>query len=458
MTMQMNLSQMSGSEIGRAISEGLTDSISVCEYFLTRIETYEDPKVFLTVTKDRALKEATESQKRYKDGNQLGPLDGVPISWKDLFNMAGTKTTAGSELLRETPRIKQDAPVVANLAAAGMVCLGKVNLTEFAYSGLGLNPHYGTPFNPNDKVTPRAPGGSSSGSGVCVASGLSPCSMGTDTGGSVRIPAAFNGIVGFKTSEGHIDKTGVYPLSDTLDTVGPLTRSVEDAVHLNFAMRGLKSGTTLEGDLTRLTMVIPENIVLDDLEKAVGNNFDLCLDALSKAGVTIKIINLQALSEVQELTAKFGSITAAEAYFVHQARVDSELVDKMDSRVVDRIMGGKNMSAHDLVSLEQNRKRLIAELQGVLEGAMLVMPTTPIVAPEIAPLEADKEYFHKVNLMALRNTMLGNFLQTCGVAMPSGKDEKEMPTSILFSGFRGDEEKILSYSLSIEKALSGIIK
>ena len=448
------LSRASAAGIGRLLAGGALDPVEVTEFFLGRIDEAASRKVFLCVTGERAKREAEASRTRYREGRALGPLDGVPVSWKDLFDVAGSPTTAGSALFRDSAPAKRDAPVVANLAAAGMVSLGKVNLTEFAYSGLGLNPHYGTPANPHDATVARAPGGSSSGSGVSVASGLCPCSIGSDTGGSVRIPAAFNGIVGYKTSERRIDKTGVFPLSDTLDTVGPLAKSVEDVVLLDMAMRGEVATGVRRADLSVLTIVVPDNVVHDDLDDAVGANFEAAIDRLSRAGAKVVRRALPLLDEVQAVTKAHGSVTAAESYFAHKDRVDGPDCEKIDRRVVARILGGKRMSAYDLVVITRARKRLIRDLERDLDGGLLAMPTTPHTAPEIAPLEADDDLFHKTNLETLRNTMLGNFLATCGLALPSGRDAKGLPTSILFSAPWRADEMLLSYGLAIEPALA----
>lgn len=450
------LSHTTAAGIGRLIVSGATDPVEVAEHFLAEAAEAEKRNVYLCVTAARARREAEASLKRHREGRALGPLDGVPLSWKDLFDVAGSPTTAGSALWRDSEAVGQDAPVVANAAAAGMVCLGKVNLTEFAYSGLGLNPHYGSPANPHDAAVTRVPGGSSSGSGVSVAEGSSPCSIGTDTGGSVRIPAAFNGLVGYKTSERRIDKSAVFPLSDTLDTVGPLTRSVEDAVLLDMVLRGQITSGVRRADLSSLRLVVPESVVFEGIEDAVAANFERCIERLAEAGAGIERRRFSLLDEVEAVTAEHGSLTAAEAYFVHQARIDGHDCARIDRRVVARILGGKRMSSHDLLSVLHKRSRLIAAFGKELDGALLAMPTVVHTAPEAAPLEADDELFHEVNLKTLRNTMLGNFLATCGLALPSGSDARGLPTSILFSAPGGHDERLLSYGLAIESALSEV--
>lgn len=447
------LERRSAADIGRAIAGG-EDPVEVAELFLARIAADPEP-VFITVSADRARSEAAASRRRHADGRPLGPLDGVPVAWKDLFDVAGTPTTAGSALLRDAPPAAADATAVANAAAAGMVCLGKVNLTEFAYSGLGLNPHFGTPANPFDPATPRAPGGSSSGSAVGVARGLAPIAIGTDTGGSVRVPAAFNGLVGYKSSEGRIPKSGVLPLSPTLDTAGPLARSVEDCVLMDAALRGATTPSLSVPDAASLRIVVPSNMVLEDLEDAVAAGFEDALARLSRAGITIERRRLPMLDAMAEVTATHGSLTAAEAYWVHHDRVESADADRIDRRVVARILGGKRMSARDLVAIQQQRIVLGRALRAALDGALLAMPTVPHVAPEIAPLEADDALFHRVNLKTLRNTMLGNFFNTPGLALPTAVGGPGMPTSLLVSADPGRDERLLAAGVVIERCLAG---
>ncbi len=439
--------------IGRLIAGGLLDPRALVEVFLERIAA-ADPAVFITVTAERARAEAEAAAARAAARRPLSPLDGVPIAWKDLVDLAGTATTAGSALLRDAPPATADAPVARAAAAAGMVTLGKVNLTEFAYSGIGLNPHFGTPRNPRGQDAHRSPGGSSSGSGVAVAAGLAPVAIGTDTGGSVRIPASFNGVVGYKSSEGRIDKTGVMPLSDTLDTVGPLTLTVEDCVLVDCVLRGAVSSAVTRTAPSDLTVIVPTGFALDDLEEGVARAFEASLSRLSAAGVTVRERPLEAFAIAAEVTAAHGTVTAAEAYAFHRARIDGPDRERIDGRVVARIENGKRMSAHDLLMVQAGRRRAMARLAEEVGEAMIAMPTTPLVAPDIAPLEADVDRFHAVNLRALRNTMAGNFLNTPGCAIPNGADGNGMPTSFLLSALPGRDEAMLSAALALEPALA----
>lgn len=437
--------------IARAYRSGEATPVEVTECVLDRIARAKGDNVFITVTADRAMTEARQAEARYGRNEPLSALDGVPIGWKDIFDLAGTPTTGGSKLLGGGAARTIDMPCVARAAAAGMVSVGKLNMTELAYSGLGLNPHFGTPLNPNDRATPRSPGGSSSGCGAAVAARLVPCAVGSDTGGSVRIPAAFNGVVGYKTSTGRLDKTGLVPLARTYDTIGPLARSVEDCILVDMAMRGALDTPVRRSDLRSLTVIAPHNVVLDDAQAAVVENFDRTLDVLARQGVSVRRERVAVLDEIIEMNARHGTLTAAEAYTEYRDIVDSDKVEAIDRRVVRRIMDGKRMSANDVLSIQRGRTRLVAKFLAQLGDALLVMPTTPITAPEVAPLEADDEIFHKVNLLTLRNTMLGNILDLCGVALPNGRDGDGLPTSILFSAGRGEDERLLGYALEIER-------
>jgi aspartyl-tRNA(Asn)/glutamyl-tRNA(Gln) amidotransferase subunit A len=442
--------------IALAYRSGEAGPVELIDCVLDRIENAKGDNIFIAVTTERALSEARAAERRYRAGNPLSALDGVPIAWKDIIDIAGAKTTAGSKLWSGDPVKTQDLACAANAAAIGMVTVGKLNMTEMAYSGLGLNPHFGTPLNPNDRATPHSPGGSSSGCGAAVAAKLVPCAVGSDTGGSVRIPAAFNGVTGYKTSSGRIDTTGLVALSRTYDTIGPLARSVEDCILLDRAMRGAITAEARRSDLRALTVLAPSNVVMADTEDAVVANFERVLEVLAQAGVSIRRERVDVLDEIMELSARHGTLTAAEAYNEYRDVVDSEKVDLIDRRVVRRILDGKTMSANDLLSIQRGRQRLIPEFLRQLRGALLVMPTTPITAPEVAMLEADDETFHRVNLLTVRNTMLGNILELCGVAIPNGHDDRGMPTSVLFSAALGEDEELLSASLEIERVIASM--
>lgn len=433
--------------LARAYLAGDADPVRVTDVCLERAAAYREP-VFLSISAARARAEARAAARRIAAGRPASALDGVPIAWKDLFDVAGEVTTAGSALLRHNAPAKSDAPVVAQLAAAGMVCLGKVNLTEFAYSALGLNPHFGTPANAHDKAVRRVPGGSSSGSAVAVAAGLAPVAMGSDTGGSVRVPAAFNGLVGYKSSEGRIDKACVFPLSSTLDTVGPLARTVEDCILLDAAMRGALP--VVQRPLaSALRLVVDESLFLADCEPAVADAFEAALSRLARAGVRIERRAVPELGEAARIMAEHGTQTAVEAYQVHRERIEGSDVAAMDGRVVARILRGRAMTALDLLTVQEMRIKLARSLAASLDGAFLVGPTTPHVAPEIAPLDADPELFNAVNLKTLRNTMVGNYLNLPGVALPMASPSP-LPVSFLISAPADHDEAVLGAAAALE--------
>lgn len=436
--------------IALAYRSGEADPVEVTQCLLSRIEKSMDDRVFLEVVPERALAEAKTAAARYKAGRPLSPLDGVPVAWKDLYHVAGTRTTAGSILLKDSAPQTADMPCVANAVAAGTVTIGKLNMTEFAYSGLGLNPHFGTAFNPNDRETPRSPGGSSSGSGAAVASRLVPIAIGSDTGGSVRVPASYNGTVGFKTSTGRIDKTGIVPLAATYDTIGPLARSVEDCILADMVMRGAAMSPVRRADLSELKLFVPTNIVLNDAEPAVMENFERSLRALEARGVRIARGRFELLDVVSKLTADHGTIIAAESYAEYHEIADGEDGKRIDRRVLARMLMGKAMSARSLLEIQRTRAKVVPQVSAALDGALLVMPTTVITAPAIAPLEAGDDVFFRINTLTLRNTALTNVLDMCGVAMPNGRDEKGLPTSFLVSAPWDEDERLLGAALAME--------
>lgn len=447
------IADLCAAEIGTVLRDGGACPVELTECLLDRVQHNPDQHVFLTITRQRALNEAAAAKARLAAGSPASLLDGVPVAYKDVVDVAGTRTTAASALLADRPVKQVDSQCAARLSRGGMVTLGKLNMTEFAYSGLGCNPHFGTPRNPNDQTVHRSPGGSSSGSGVAVAAGLAPCAIGSDTGGSIRVPASFNGIFGYKASEGWIDKTGIFPLSRTLDTIGPLGRSVADCVHVAQLMRGTNTVTIAARSVRGLRVLVPTNVVMDDAEEAVLANFEAAVARLADAGAHVERETFECLDRILEIGERHGSLTAAEAYHEYHDIIESDLAGRLDRRVVRRILGGKQMTAHDLLTIQWMRAELMERMRARLAGAVLAMPTTPIVAPEIAPLEADDELFMKVNTLVLRNTVLGNILNLCGLALPSGCDEKGMPTSILFSAPCGADDFLLAHGLEIERII-----
>lgn len=439
--------------IGRLMAAGTLDPVEVTEFFLDRVDRGRQNPSFVLVTGERARQEAAASRKRHRDGRPVGPLDGVPVAWKDIMDMAGTRTSAGSALFAHAPLKDRDAPIVASLAAAGMVALGKTNLSEFAFSGIGLNPHFGNPINPCDPTIPRIPGGSSSGSAVAVAAGLTPCAIGSDTGGSIRVPAAFCGIAGFKPSERRIDSSGVFPLSRTLDTIGPLARSVEDCALIDMALRGKLTTAVCRVDASALELVVPGGTEIDDVDDAVAANLERVLARLSAAGATILRRPVPLIGEMRSLIARHGSMITIEAYAEHRAIFESTDAQRMDRRVLERALLGR-VAGHDVIALQRGRERLIAALAEDLKNALLVLPATPMTAPPIAPLEADDDLFRATNLRAVHYSSLGNLFCMCGLSLPSGTDGAGLPTGVQFLALAGGDERLLSLGLGIEQTLA----
>ena len=443
-------------EVGAQLQRGAIDPIAMAEERLAAIAACEDQAIFTCTTPERALAEAEQSSRRIRDGQSLSLLDGVPVAWKDLFDIEGITTTAGSTILSANPPATADAEVVARLKAAGMVTLGRVNMTEFAFSAIGLNPHFGTPRNPHGKDMPRVPGGSSSGSAVAVARGLVPISIGSDTGGSVRIPAAFNGLVGYKATRGRYPMDGVFPLAPSLDSLGILVRTVADAIAVDAALCGRAAANGDSVSLGRLRLLVPTNVVFDDVEPGVASAFEIALERLRAAGVRVERQVLPQLDEVLELNRRHGAIVTAEAYALHEERLASPSSAQMDQRVAARARSGAHIRAADYIKIVQARTALIASArQTIGPDRLIAYPTVAHVAPPLARLEEDDELFTKVNGMTLRNTMLGNFLDWCGISIPCGTGEAGMPVGFLLSGLPGEDDSLMLAARDMQTLLDG---
>lgn len=438
------------------LQSGALDPVELARTSLEKIAGYHDRSIFTEVLGERATAEARLSSARIRSGRSLGLLDGIPVAWKDLFDTKESVTTAGSAVLTGHPPAKTDAAVVKALAGAGMVSLARTNLSEFAFSGLGINPHYGTAHIPASRDVPRIPGGSSAGSGVAVAAGLVPVAIGTDTGGSIRIPAAFNGIVGYKATRGRYSMQGVFPLARSLDSLGPLCHTVQDAVWIDAAMRGRTAPDIVRADLSGLKLVIPETVVFDDAEPGVVAAFEAAVSRLEKAGVRIKRRAFPILSEIFEIAARHGALVTAEAFALHKGRLEGPEAAGMDQRVVARTRLGEKITTADYIAIADARQRLIAAFAESLEpGELVIHPTVPHVAPPIAPLLADDDLFFKINGRTLRNTSIGNFLDGCGVSIPCGTGDANMPVGLLLSGQKNEDEALLSVALSAEAVIRG---
>ncbi|MQW85393.1 amidase [Sinorhizobium saheli] len=438
------------------VQSGQLDPAALAMETLSRIESHADRSIFVGLTRERAEREAKAASARIKAGRSLGLLDGLPVAWKDLFDLAGSVTTAGSVVLADSPPAAADATVVAALAGAGMVSVGRTNMSEFAFSGLGVNPHYGTPRNPASADEHRIPGGSSSGSAAAVAAGLVPLAIGTDTGGSVRIPAALTGIVGYKATRGRYAMKGVFPLAGSLDSLGPLCHTVEDAIWADAGMHGLTAPVIRRAELGDLSIIVPETVVFDDAEPEVVRTFEAAVRRLEAAGVKVRRQPFPSFSEVFELTARHGALVTAEAHALHRERLAGPEAARIDHRVVARIRLGEKITVSDYIALLEARDRLIHETVERLKGGeFLAHPTLPHVAPPVAPLLADDDLFFKVNAKTLRNTLIGNFLDFCGVSIPCGEGAAGLPVGFLLSAPHHQDDRLLSAALALEALIRG---
>uniref|UniRef100_UPI0004042818 amidase n=1 Tax=Pseudomonas syringae TaxID=317 RepID=UPI0004042818 len=435
-------------------AQGRTDPVQALEQALYRARQVDH--VFISMSEERARREAEASAVRWKQGQPLGAFDGVPVAWKDLFDVAGSVTTAGSATRRQVSAAWLDAPVVGLLARSGMASLGKTNLSEFAYSGLGLNPHFGTPVNPSSDDSPRIPGGSSSGSGVAVAAGIVPIAMGTDTAGSIRIPAAFNGLVGYRSTSRRYSRDGVFPLALTLDSVGPLTRSVRDAVVIDDLLCARSKPTSqLPRSLAGQRFIV-DQAVLDDarVEPAVRDNLLRAVEALRVSGALVEVRPCEAFQATLRLIQHSGWLGAAEAFALHQPLLDSDAASQLDPRVRKRLEAARHMPASQLIHLYATRERLQEQLTHELDGALLITPSVAHVAPPLAPLLGDDELFIQTNLATLRLTMPGSLLNMPGVSLPSGTDTCGLPTGLLLSAPAGEDARLLRAALALEALMA----
>jgi aspartyl-tRNA(Asn)/glutamyl-tRNA(Gln) amidotransferase subunit A len=384
------------------------------------------------------------------------PLAGLAVSIKDLFDVAGQVTTAGSRVLADAPPATRDSPAVARLRAAGAALMGRTNMTEFAFSGVGINPHRGTPVNPADTAVPRIPGGSSSGAAVSVATGAAFIGLGSDTGGSIRIPAALCGIVGFKNTARLTQCDGTVPLSTTLDTVCAMTRSVRDAIvaHELLAARTVTRGCV---PLAGYRLAMARTNMLDGLEPAVALAFERSLKTLRDAGASIQEIPLTEIRELGSIQAT-GGFSAAESYAWHRQLL-AQKAEGYDPRVRARIERGAGMKAHEYIELIHARADWIARIEAALRGFDAVLsPTVPIVAPPIArvaPGAANDEAFFRVNALLLRNPSVVNMLDGCAISIPCHAPG-ELPTGLMIWQSAMRDDTVLNIALQAEAALTKI--
>ena len=409
---------------------------------------------FVATTPATARAAADAADAAVAAGRDPGALAGLAVSIKDLFDVAGEVTAAGSKILRDAAPAARDAPAVARLRAAGAAFVGRTHMSEFAFSGIGINPHLPRLVNPAtlalDPVA-RAPGGSTSGGAASVAAGAAWVALGSDTGGSIRIPAALQGIVGFKSTARLVPTAGAVPLSTTLDTVCAMTRSVRDAIAVHEVLAARTVGLERR-PLDASRFAVPQTLVLDGLDATVARAFERSLAALSAAGAQITTVALAPLAEVPAINAS-GGFAPAEAWAFHRRWI-AEYERDYDPRVAQRIRRGAAMSAADYIDLVAARRDWIARMDAALSGFdALLTPTVPIVAPPLEPLVADDAAFFAANALVLRNPSVVNFLDGCALSVPC-QDEGNLPVGLMVWSSGGRDDAVLDAGLAIEAALA----
>jgi aspartyl-tRNA(Asn)/glutamyl-tRNA(Gln) amidotransferase subunit A len=423
------------------------------ETAMTRID---DPKgegarACLTIYREQSKAAADAADARAKAGISLGPLDGTIVTIKDLFDVAGEVTRAGSKALADEAKpATADAPVVQRLRAGGAVIVAKTNMSEFAYSGIGTNPHYGTPGNPADRK--RVPGGSSAGAAVAAADGMCEVAIGTDTGGSCRIPGSLCGIVGYKPSRQRIPTDGAFPLSYSIDSIGPIARSIGACAKADAVMAG-ETFTPLDPvPLAGLRVGVVQGMPLENLDETVGKNFPAAIGQFERAGAQISDKKLSLLDDMTEVNRK-GGIQPAEAFAVHRDLL-SRRADAIDPNVRARLERARNINAADYIDMVRERARLIRAMDAELADLdILAWPTTPIIAPTIQEVAAADEFARK-NAMLLRNTVIVNFFDLCAISVPMPRDGG-LPTGLMLVARNGSDHRLFRIAAAVERLFAG---
>ena len=440
-------------QIATALETGKFSSLELTQQMIKRAQ---DPKgqgakVYTKLFEEQALRAAQASDLLRSAGLSRSMLEGIPISVKDLFDVKGQVTTSGSVVLKNAPAAVVDSTVVQRLRAAGAVVIGMTNMTEFAYSGLGINPHYGTPLSPWDRQTGHIPGGSSSGAAVSVADEMAAAGIGSDTGGSVRIPSAFCGLTGFKPTARRIPMDGVFPLSRHLDSIGPLAPSVACCALLDAVMSGMPLQFPVTAQIKGLRLAYPIQMVRENMDDTVSHAFDRAMRALTKAGALIQDLDLPELNELATINAG-GGFTAAEAWADHAQRLSTHAAE-YDKRVATRIQRGQGLTAADLLALMQARSGWISRVtRKLVDVDALIMPTVPIVPPAIDPLIQDDKHYGKTNMLVLRNCSAINFLDGCALSLPCHA-QGEGPVGFMLASVRDNDQRLLSMGMAIEHVL-----
>ena len=442
-------------DLAEDLAEGRTTSAALTSECFDRIDDPdgEGARAFIRLFRDAAMDAALASDRARSHGIVPSPLAGIPVSIKDLCDVRGYTTLAGSKALEGRPPATEDAPAVARLRAAGAVILGTTNMTEFAFGALGLNPHYDTPRNPWDRATGRIPGGSSSGAAVSVSDGMAAVALGSDTAGSVRMPAGFCGITGFKPTTGRIPIDGLVPLAATLDSVGPLGNSVQCCALVDAVFAGEKPEPVVPYPVEHATIAVPKTLVCDDLDEAVARAFESALSRLSDAGARIVEIAFAELDEIAPLNAN-GTLPIMEGHAWHRELL-AEKGDLYDPIIVQRLRNGAAIPAHVYIDLLEARRDLIARADAATAAFDAVaMPTLPWVAPPIASIGNSADEWLAANARTLRNTFVGNFLDRCAITMPC-HEPGSGPVGLMLMGARGADAALLRLAAGVEAALAG---
>ena len=436
-------------DLKRQLAAGRTTSRALVEASLSAIadKSGEGPRCFVSVYEQPALAEAERVDASRAHRLSLPPFAGIPISIKDLFDVAGEVTHAASRVLDTEPAATHDADIVALLRRAGFIVIGKTNMTEFAYSGLGINVHFGTPLSPYDRAGKRIPGGSTSGGAVSVADGMTAATIGTDTGGSCRIPAAFCGIVGFKPTSTRVSKRGAIPLSQTLDSVGPLARTVSCCAVLDSILSGGEGEDEESFPVSNICLGVIEGYVDEKLDEAVAAAYQAVLSRLSQHGVRLKPLAIPELAELPQINRK-GGFVGAEAYAWHRKHLEtrSELYDPW---IRARLDAGGSLSAADFVDLLGHRARLMTSVHNRSRFFdAMVLPTVQIAPPTLASL-ADPAVSNPTNLLCLRNASIANFLDRPAISIPCHAPGSA-PVGLMLMGETGDDRRLLSIARGLE--------
>lgn len=440
-------------ELAAALAAGHTTSRRLVEDCQARIAepSGEGGRAFVSIDGEKALQAADAMDLLRRAGAAPSPFAGIPIAIKDLFDIEGEVTSAGSRALATQPPARRDAIAVARLRQAGFIALGRANMTEFAYSGLGMNPHYGSPRAPFEREIGRVSGGSTSGGAVAVADAMAHAALGTDTGGSCRIPAAFCGIVGFKPTARRVPQQGCVPLSPSLDSIGPLARSVQCCVTLDAILAGEDPVELTPAAAGGLRLAVPTTIALAGLAPEVEFAFERALAALAAAGAGIARIAVPEFDAIAGINAK-GGFTAPESFAWHRALL-AEKGEIYDPRVSSRIRRGESVLAADYLDAVAARRAMIARIEERLAGFdALVLPTVAILPPPIAALEEDEDAYSQANLMALRNCTLINIIDGCAISLPASRPA-EAPVGLMIAGLAGQDRRILAIAAAAEALL-----